>query len=77
MSKHGRHTVYVGTLPDGYRPTSPIYLPDRLTSLEVLERDLTMCQAIALVRHHNRRQMAGGDARWAVFGFCPKKGGAS
>ena len=78
-SRHkGRHAVYLGKLPTDYRPESPIDLPDRLSTLEVLEANLTMCQAIALTRHHNREQLAAGipDSRWAVFAFRPK-GGAS
>ena len=72
----GRHAVFVGKLPADYRPESPIDLPDRLSTLEVLEGNLTMCQAIALVRFHNREQLAAGipDCQWAVMGFQPKGG---
>ena len=68
-SRHkGRHAVYLGKLPTDYRPESPIDLPDRLSTLEVLEANLTMCQAIALTRFHNREQLAANTA--PVSAYC-------
>lgn len=74
--RKGRHCVYVGRLADDFQPQSDVDLPDQLGDVKILERPLTMAQAIALVRHFNDGQLDNGipDSKWAVIGFQPKGG---
>ena len=77
-SPRGRHAVYTGRLPEDLRPVSPIELPPRLADVQVLESHLTLCQAVAVLRHHNRQQLAAAapGCQWAILAFAPKGGAA-
>jgi len=75
-SHKGRHAIYTGRLPEDLRPVSPIELPPRLADVRVLDSGLTLCQAVAVLRHHNREQLAAEspNRQWAILAFAPKGG---
>jgi len=77
-SPRGRHAVYVGRLPEDLRPGTCIELPERLSDVRVLESRLTLCQAVAVLRHHNREQLTAENPnrQWAILAFSPKGGAA-
>lgn len=79
MSTAIRHRVIVGIVPDGWQPKHAEEIPPRLWSAETLPERYCLTSGVAVVRRHNRAQLAAGlvDRRWAVFVFGPrqKKGG--
>lgn len=76
----GRHFVFRVSPCLDFAPTDPGDVPDGFSNVEVFDVRLSMCQAIAAVRHYNREQLATGQGNrsWAVMIFRPKrtKGGA-
>jgi hypothetical protein len=75
-SRKGRHVLYVGRVPEDFLPGSPTELPQQLTELRILDSGLSLCQAVAVLRHHNRERLGpgGGDRQWAILAFRPKGG---
>lgn len=70
----GRHAVFVGEIPRDFWPETIHHLPDRLQNVKLLERDLTLCEAVLLMRSHNSTQLARAipGELWAFIAFHPR-----
>ncbi|MCX7429021.1 MAG: hypothetical protein NTW96_25765 [Planctomycetia bacterium] len=67
-SNTGRQAVYIGTLPETFKPQRVWDVPPSLTSVELYAKNLSMEQAAGFARTFNKAQMElpPPGRRWAL-----------
>lgn len=67
--KHGRQAVYIGVLPEGFKPQRPWDVPPAFTSVELFEKNVNDDHARGFVRTFNKRQLAENlpGRKWAFW----------
>jgi hypothetical protein len=53
----GKQAVYIGVLPDGFKPVSFWSVPPGFLSVELYSKNLPMYQATGFARTFNKRQL--------------------
>jgi hypothetical protein len=65
----GRQAVFIGVLPEGFKPQRPWDIPPGFASVELYAKNLPNHHAAGFVRTHNKKQLAEGlpGRRWAFW----------